>query len=101
MGEKKVTLKEKEIYYILRENNTSKIFTKSELFHSQNSLDEWGRMLDNRIFARCNRQTLVNVAYILKVDSMIWLTNQESLSYSRRGKRIMQEVMDKYDLYYR
>lgn len=98
---KKVTLKEKEIYYILRENNTSKIFTKSELFHSQNSLDKWGRMLDNRIFARCNRQTLVNVAYILKVDSMIWLTNQESLSYSRRGKRIMQEVMDKYDLYYR
>ena len=46
---KKVTLKEKEIYYILWENNTSKIFTKSELFHSQNSLDEWGRMLDNRI----------------------------------------------------
>ena len=78
---KKVTLKEKEIYYILWENNTSKIFTKSELFHSQNSLDEWGRMLDNRIFERCNRQTLVNVAYILKVYSMIWLTKWISTIY--------------------
>lgn len=98
---REIALQEKEIYYIRSENGGSRVFTRSEQFRSSRSLDVWEGMLDDRLFVRNNRQVLVNVSYIVTMGNEIELTNNETLQYSRRKKRRVQQVMDTYDLYYR
>lgn len=100
-NKREILLKEREICYIRSEKGDSRIFTRTEEFRSDKSLDTWKKILDERLFVRSNRQILVNVAYILMMESELELITGEKLPYSRRRKRHVQETMDAYDLYYR
>lgn len=84
------------ILHIASAHNGSELWTSEGIFDSVFSLNEWGDILDNNIFFRCHKNSIVNLGYIKKVENIIELTNDERVELSRRNKKKLKESLLKF-----
>jgi two-component system LytT family response regulator len=86
----------KNIQYITASHNGSEVWTEDGSYHSCYSLNEWELRLDRRSFFRSHKNSIVNLGFINKVDSIIELTSGERVELSRRSKLKLQSAMVNY-----
>lgn len=78
---------ENEIVYIESYQNSTIIYTKDMEYRSSRSLNTLEQMLDNRIFFRCHRRTIVNLLKIKRYNAAcgdVLLETGEHICVSKR-----------------
>lgn len=95
------TILQKDICYILAERAATTIYTKKYEFRSEMPLKEWETLLDSRLFCRCHKAYIVNLAAILAINKeVIHLNTGEKILISRRKKNDFEKKFMEYDTKY-
>ena len=69
-----MALRQKEIRYILSYDGYVRIYTADRMYRRETSLEKMLELLDERLFVRIDRGTVVNMAYVEKEegDALFW-----------------------------
>lgn len=94
-------IRQNEIYYVMADENQTRIFTQNNSFRSEKSLSQWEEELDERLFFRCHRSFLVNLSKIERIENEIWLISKERISVSRRNRKTLLYKFMQFDSTYR
>lgn len=95
------TIFEKDIYYITMEKTSAIIYTKKYEFRSDESLLQWQKKLDERLFCRCHKAYIVNIGKIERIEKEVTLISGERILVSRRNKTALEKLFMEYDTKYR
>lgn len=91
---------ERDIRYICRESGDTVIYVKDMKFRSEQSMEEWEGILDDRLFFRCHKGYIINVRFVEDVDDNAVLDSGEIIPVSRRRKVTFKDKVREYDLTY-
>jgi DNA-binding LytR/AlgR family response regulator len=93
-----IIIKTINILYIMSAHNGTELGTLDGIYKSMTSLNEWENSLDNSIFFRCHKNSIVNLSYIKKVTNTIELINGERVELSRRNrKKLIDSLLNYFD----
>lgn len=87
---------QRDIFYIEAVESSVEFVLKEGIFRKESSLTELEKILDKKIFYRINRQCIVNITKINKVENGKIFINNENKKVSQRRKR---EFMESYREY--
>lgn len=91
-----IEILQKDILYIKAKHNGSEIWTKSELYTSKRTLDNWMTKLESKIFVRCHRGGIVNLCHIDYIEDYIVMDTGEKVEISRRNKLEIKKIFHQY-----
>jgi DNA-binding LytR/AlgR family response regulator len=93
---------EKDILYISHEESRTTIYSKDDVYRSDNTLVTWNSILDDRLFVQTHRSYIVNLSYVIGVNGyMACLCTGEKVPISKRRRNIFWERFKEYDTKYR
>lgn len=96
----KIEVQQAQVCYIEAYNGYAEFVVDGRIFRRDNSLDELEKELDDRLFVRINRKTIVNLRYVKKKGTCIWIGDRE-MEISRRKKKLFECKYIEFDLRYR
>ena len=88
-----------EIYYISVIDGVTKVFTKNECYNSYHSLDKWEKTLKEKginEFYRSQRNCIVNIMKIKKIDKIITFNNGDKAQVSTRKLKRMKVIFESF-----
>jgi DNA-binding LytR/AlgR family response regulator len=93
---------QKEIVYVIANKYSTIIYTEKYEFRSENSLLQWVKDLEPRLFYQCHKSYIVNLAQVEEVQpTYLKMVTGEKVAVSRRKwKELQMKYMD-YDVEYR
>lgn len=98
---KKYSFKQKDIAYISKMHSRTEVIIGEAAFQSIQSLTEWEKVLDDRLFFQTHKSYIVNLSKVDRIEDKIYLISGEVLPVAKRRKNdLMQKYME-YDLRYR
>ena len=97
----KYEIPEEEITYIRAYNGYSEVYVGKKSFRRECSLKDLEEILNDRLFARVNRDIIVNLGLIEKYDGEWIVTGNKEFQISRRRKKSFEYKFLEFDLSYR
>ena len=95
-------IREREIRYVIAYSGHVKIYTEKKVFRRNEGLEEFGSALDPRLFARPDRNLIVNLMYVDASSMTDWFTvGEQVFKISRRKKSDFRQACVDFDLKYR
>lgn len=91
-----------EILYITSYKSHSLIYSEREEYRSEYSLKQWMKQLDPRMFYKCHKSYIVNLAMIDTIENgYANLINGEKVEVSRREQVALRKAYMQYDVQWR
>lgn len=91
-------LQQKEIMYVMADNDETRIFTEKNDFRGHISLKKLMLQLDGQLFFGCHRGYIVNLSKIKEVGkNMIFMVTGEKIPVSRRNRAEFQRVWSEFE----
>lgn len=87
-------VQQKNISYIIRppQSSMTEVIVGHSIFHSKNSIIEWAKVLDKRLFCQTHRGCIVNLNMMNDImEKEILLTSGEKVPVSRREKAMVKK----------
>ncbi len=97
----KYEIPEEEIVYVRAYNGYSELCVGEKIFRRDCSLSEIEGMLNERLFARINRDMVVNLNFIEKYNDENVIIGYKEFRISRRRKKEFERKYMEFDLKYR
>lgn len=93
---------QKDIVYIEANRSSTLIYTHTMDYRSEESLNSWMKLLDNRIFFRCHKSYIVNMGKIENIEKdIVLLVTGDKVKISRRLKTPLINAYMEYDTNHR
>lgn len=94
-----VKVRQNDILYIKSIHNGSEIWLEQDVLECKYSLDKWMDLLDDNLFFRAHKNSIVNLDKIDYIEEYIYLYNGDKVEYSVRNrtklkKRYQQYIID-------
>ena len=96
-------IREREIRYVIAYSGHVKIYTEKKVFRRDEGLEEFGSALDPRLFARPDRNLIVNLMYVdaSSMTDLVYCGGAGVFKISRRKKSDFRQACVDFDLKYR
>lgn len=91
-----INVKQSDILFIRAIHNGSEIWSTKDVFSSNLSLNKWMEKLDNKIFIRVHKNSIVNLSHINYIDNYINMYTGEKVEFSRRNNKELQRRFNQY-----
>lgn len=91
-----IHVKQHDILFIRTAHNGSEIWVRNDIYNSGLSLNKWMDLLDQKIFVRAHKNSIVNLAHINYIDDYIYMYTGEKVEYSRRNSKELQKKFYQY-----
>lgn len=89
---------QREIFYLMADGNTVRIFTKHEEYRSEKPLKEWAEELDERMFFVCHRSYIINLGKVAEIDKdLAVLISGEKVPIARRKRTDLRQSFMIFD----
>lgn len=99
---KKYYFQQKEIFYISKVQSRTEIVIGKNIFTSPLTLENWQRILDERLFFLVHKSYLVNMSQIDKIDGYkLYLGDEEIVPLAKRKRKLFMQAYMRYDLDFR
>ena len=92
----KITIHQSSIMYILAIRSGTEIWTETEHYTSPLRLIHWQELLNPENFVRSHKESLVNVAFVDRIEKTIIFYNGEKANISRRYTAEVQQKWRQY-----
>lgn len=94
-------IRQKDIIYIEAQDGYTEIHCKAKMFRSEESLNHWETLLDNRLFFRIHKKYILNMRFIKNINQNTIYLKEIKLPLARRRKKELLSALVKLDLKYR
>lgn len=98
---RKLALRQKEIRYILSYDGYVRIYTADRMYRRETSLEKMLELLDERLFVRIDRGTVVNMAYVEKEEGDAFVLEGQKFRNARRRREEVRRAYIDFKLKYR
>lgn len=98
---RKLALRQKEIRYILSYDGYVRIYTADRMYRRETSLEKMLELLDERLFVRIDRGTVVNMAYVEKEEGDAFVLEGQKFRIARRRREEVRRAYIDFKLKYR
>lgn len=98
---RKYCFQQKQIVYISKVQSRTEVIIGEKAYQSTYSLEDWEKVLDERIFFRVHKSYIVNFSYIDRIEDKIYLSSEEILPIAKRRKTALMQKYVQYDLEFR
>jgi len=97
----KYEIPEEEIVFIRAYNGYSELCVGEKIFRRECSLLELEEILNNHLFARINRDMIMNLGFVEEYDGIRVVAGTKEFRISRRRKKEFEQKYMEFDLKYR
>ncbi|RDU21888.1 LytR/AlgR family response regulator transcription factor [Anaerosacchariphilus polymeriproducens] len=95
-----VMIRQKDIVYITAIRNGTLVYCKNETLVAKYTLKEFEERLNQELFYRCHRNTIVNISFIDWIDEKIILFGGYKVKCSQRRKAELKQLYTQYLIKY-
>ena len=97
-----INILQKDIIYIESNRCCTYVYTLNQEYRSDETLNSWMDILDNRHFYRCHKSYIVNLAQIADINARtLILSNENKVVVARREFKAFMQSYINFDLYWR
>lgn len=93
---REITLYKREITRIEADQHYTDVKTESGSFFSEKSIGDWEELLDNQMFFRIHRSTIINFFHVRAIQDKILFGNGEKIAVPKRKKKEIIEAYKRY-----
>lgn len=97
----KHSFQQREISYISRVGSRTEVIVGNTAFQSPQTLGDWEKVLDDRLFFQVHKSYIVNLSKIDSIGEQIQLQSKEVLPVAKRRRSDLMKHYMQYDLRYR
>lgn len=97
----KYSFQQREISYISRVGSRTEVIVGNTAFQSPQTLGDWEKVLDDRLFFQVHKSYIVNLSKIDSIGEQIQLQSKEVLPVAKRRRSDLMKHYMQYDLRYR
>lgn len=98
---RKLPLRQREIRYILSYDGYVRIYTADRIYRRESSLEKMLELLDERLFVRTDRGTVVNLAYVQQEEGDAFVLAGQKFKIARRRREEVRRAYIDFRLKYR
>lgn len=98
---RKLPLRQREIRYILSYDGYVRIYTADRIYRRETSLEKMLELLDERLFVRTDRGTVVNLAYVQQEEGDTFVLAGQKFKIARRRREEVRRAYIDFRLKYR